>query len=53
MRETHMPSMRIEDMTAPPPEDLSYFYWFKWDLTPSEWDIVLVSSCIKLLLFPA
>jgi alpha-1,3-glucosyltransferase len=31
----------------------SRFSWLKWDLTPSEWDILLVSTCIKLLLFPA
>ncbi|KAF7983884.1 hypothetical protein HWV62_18234 [Athelia sp. TMB] len=31
----------------------SYSAWFKWDLTPSEWDVLVISTAIKLLLFPA
>jgi len=27
--------------------------WFGWDVLPSEWDILLLSTALKLLLFPA
>ncbi|KDR83864.1 hypothetical protein GALMADRAFT_236321 [Galerina marginata CBS 339.88] len=27
--------------------------WFRWDVTPSEWDILCLSTTLKLLLFPA
>ncbi|KZP12141.1 glycosyltransferase family 57 protein [Athelia psychrophila] len=31
----------------------SYSAWLKWDLTSSEWDILILSTCVKLLLFPS
>ncbi|KAF9534800.1 glucosyltransferase [Crepidotus variabilis] len=27
--------------------------WFSWDVLPSEWDILFLSTALKLLLFPA
>jgi alpha-1,3-glucosyltransferase len=27
--------------------------WFGWDVLPSEWDVLLLSTALKLLLFPA
>ena len=29
------------------------FAWLKLDMTKSEWDILIASTCLKLLLFPA
>lgn len=30
-----------------------HFSWFRVDLNPAEWDILVLSTCMKLLLFPA
>lgn len=27
--------------------------WLQWDLQAAEWDVLLLSTCLKLLLFPA
>ena len=29
------------------------FAWLKLDMSKSEWDILIASTCLKLLLFPA
>ena len=29
------------------------FAWLKLDMTKTEWDILIASTCLKLLLFPA
>ncbi|KII95236.1 glycosyltransferase family 57 protein [Plicaturopsis crispa FD-325 SS-3] len=45
-----------EDVAAPLPKPslaARSAAWFKWDLEPSEWDVLLVSTALKLLLFPA
>ncbi|KAF8897425.1 glycosyltransferase family 57 protein [Infundibulicybe gibba] len=34
--------------SSPPPRS-----WFCWGLDAAEWDLMIVSTCIKLLLFPA
>lgn len=52
-REIHPLSAHKEDTNGSSLEDFSHFSWFKWELAPSEWDILLVSTCLKLLLFPS
>ncbi len=37
---------------APTPES-GRWSWFKLDMTKTEWDILVASTCLKLLLFPA
>lgn len=27
--------------------------WLPWDVEPSEWDVLILSTCIKLLLYPS
>ncbi|KAI0750909.1 glycosyltransferase family 57 protein [Daedaleopsis nitida] len=38
--------------TAPVPSS-GRFSWLKLDMTKTEWDILVASTCLKLLLFPA
>jgi alpha-1,3-glucosyltransferase len=52
-REIYPPSVHKDGTEGSSQENPPHLFWFKWDLTPSEWDILLVSTCIKLLLFPA
>ena len=51
-REIHPLTIHESDTKGSSPNG-PHFSWIKWDLTPSEWDILVVSTCIKMLLFPA
>lgn len=43
-------AMPTEDNVNPPSKSSS---WFDWDINRSEWDVLLLSTALKLLLFPA
>ncbi|KAI0722868.1 glycosyltransferase family 57 protein [Earliella scabrosa] len=42
-----------ETSDAAPPTRSSRWSWLRLDMTKTEWDILVASTCLKLLLFPA
>ena len=53
------PSVSVRDKLPPtvheetPQEPIIKKTWWSWELTSSEWDILILSTCLKVLLFPA
>ncbi|KAF8639779.1 hypothetical protein AX17_001039 [Amanita inopinata Kibby_2008] len=41
------------DNRAEPTKPSSWSSWFQWDVEPSEWDVFLFSTILKLLLYPS
>ena len=45
-------SQTVDPASSPKPK-LGFWQWTGWNITPSDWDILLVSTVIKLLLYPS